>query len=128
MTEYTTYPRTFVETAQGNNGWGPLVASIVGAAVGYVIGRNNNGCGNNGWNNGNCGGNGCQTCFQQGEYSGESRAADNFIAQKVNGIENMLVAMNNDAKDQRISDLLSQLTGHLKTAAEFGEDFKPDFG
>ena len=25
-------------------------------------------------------------------------------------------------------DLLSQLTGHLKTAAEFGEDFKPDFG
>lgn len=102
MNEYTAYPHV-VETSSVGNGWAPLIAAGFGGVVGYFLGRNNNGCGNG------CG-NGCngQTAFQQGEYTGEARAADNFIAQKVNTLENMLVAMNNDAKDQRIAELTAK--------------------
>jgi hypothetical protein len=112
MNEYTTYPGTHVVETSGS-GWSPLVAGGIGALVGWIAGRNT-GPGWNNWNGGGCGGGywggngGCQTCFQQGEYAGESRAADNFIAQKVNGLENMLVAMNNNMKDQRINDLVAK--------------------
>lgn len=105
MSEYY-YPRA-VESSNCGMG-GSWLAAVVAGVVGYVVGRNNN-CGNN-CNNGcgnGCGNNG-QTTFQQGEYAGEARAADNYIAQKVNGLENMLVAMNNDAKDQRINDLIAR--------------------
>lgn len=105
MSEYIYYPPRNADYCSGNGGgWTTVISAIVGGVVGYFAGRNNN-CGN-GWNNG-CGNNG-QTTFQQGEYAGEARAADNFIAQKVNGIENMLVTMNNDAKDQRINDLIAR--------------------
>jgi hypothetical protein len=112
MNEYTTYFPRVVETNNTNSGWGPLVASIIGGVVGYVVGRNNNGCGNyNGWGN-NCGGNGfnggCQTCFQQGEYTGENRAGINYIAQTVNGLESKLVDMQIGMKDQRINDLVAK--------------------
>ena len=99
MNEYYPNPRV-VETSGTGNIWGPLVAAGVVGLFGYFIGRNNNGC-----NNGPCcGGNSGQTVFQQGEYAGEGRAADNFVANQVNKLENMLVAMNNDMKDQRISE------------------------
>ena len=103
MSEYMGYPR-IVETSGGGNGWWPVIAAGVGGVIGYFVGRNNNGCGNGG----NCG-NGGQTVFQQGEYAGESRAADNFIANQVNKLENMLVAMNNDMKDQKISEQASKI-------------------
>lgn len=92
MNEYAAYPATrVVETSNGMGGsW---LAAVVAGVVGYVVGRNNNGCGNGG-----------QTAFQQGEYTGEARAADNFIATQVNKLENMLVAMNNDMKDQKINE------------------------
>lgn len=107
MNEYATvYPRTVVETSNVGSGWGPIIAAGVGGVIGYFLGRNNNGCGNNCGNN--CGNPGGQTAFQQGEYAGEARAADNFIATQVNKLENMLVAMNNDAKDQRIADLTAK--------------------
>lgn len=105
MNEYATmYPRPVIETSNNGvgNGWGPIIAAGVGGVIGYFLGRNNNGCGNG---YGNPGG---QTAFQQGEYAGESRAADNFIATQVNKLENMLVAMNNDVKDQRIADLTAK--------------------
>jgi hypothetical protein len=88
---------------------GSWLAAVVAGVVGYVVGRNNNGCGN--WNNcgnGGCGGGGGQTTFQQGEYAGEARAADNYIAQEVNGLKNMVVAMSSEAKDQRIADLVAR--------------------
>ena len=103
MSEYY-YPRAVESNCGMGGSW---LAAVVAGVVGYVVGRNNNGCG---WNNG-CGngcGNGGQTTFQQGEYAGEARAADNFIAQKVNGLENMIVALNNDSKDQRIADLTAR--------------------
>lgn len=104
MSEYIYYPPRSADAPAGG-GWTTVISAIVGGVVGYFAGRNNN-CGNN--CNGNGCGNGGQTVFQQGEYAGEGRAADNFIAQKVNGLENMLVAMNNDAKDQRINDLIAR--------------------
>jgi hypothetical protein len=105
MNEYATYYARPAESTAIGNGWGPMISAIVGGVVGYFVGRNNNGC-NNGCGNG-CG-NGGQTAFQQGEYTGEARAADNFIAQKVNGLENMIVALSNDSKDQRIADLVAR--------------------
>lgn len=106
MNEYTAYPRV-VETSGVGNGWGPLVSAGIGGVIGYFLGRNNNApCGN--WFGNGCY-NGGQTAFQQGEYTGEARAADNYIAQKVNGLENMLVAMNNDFKDQKISEQANKI-------------------
>lgn len=103
MSEYI-YPRSADTPAGG--GWTTVISAIVGGVVGYFAGRNNN-CGNwNGCNNG-CG-NGGQTTFQQGEYAGEARAADNYIAQEVNGLKNMVIAMSSDAKDQRIADLVAR--------------------
>lgn len=105
MSEYIYYPPRNSDRCEGG-GWSTVIAAVVGGVVGYFAGNGRNGCGNN-WNNNGCG-NGGQTVFQQGEYAGEGRAADNFIAQKVNGIENLLIALNNDAKDQRISDLMAR--------------------
>ena len=106
MSEYIyTYPPRMAETGSGG-GWTTVIAAIVGGVVGYFAGGRNNGCGWNGCNNG-CG-NGGQTTFQQGEYAGEARAADNFIAQEVNGLKNMVVAMSSEAKDQRIADLTAR--------------------
>lgn len=105
MNEYATYYARPAESTAIGNGWGPMISAIVGGVVGYFVGRNNNGC-NNGCGNG-CG-NGGQTAFQQGEYTGEARAADNYIAQEVNGLKNMVVAMGCDAKDQRIADLVAR--------------------
>lgn len=104
MNEYIyTYPPRMAETGSGG-GWTTVIAAIVGGVVGYfAAGRN--GCGNGG--NGNCNNNG-QTTFQQGEYAGEARAADNYIAQEVNGLKNMVVAMSSEAKDQRIADLTAR--------------------
>lgn len=82
MNEYTSYPATrVVETS--NNGWGPLLASVIGGVVGYVVGRSNNACAN-GCANACSANGGCQTCFQQGEYTGENRAGINYIAQTAN--------------------------------------------
>ena len=104
MTEYMSYPRTVVETNSGvGNGWGPLVAAGVGGVLGYFFGRNNNNC--NG--SGNCGG-GCQTCFQQGEYTGENRAGINFIAQEVNKNNNAIVALASEMSSNRINDLVAK--------------------
>jgi hypothetical protein len=108
MSEYFYYPPRSADYCSGNGGgWTTVFSAIVGGVVGYFAGSRN-GCNGN-WNGcGNGCNNGGQTVFQQGEYAGEGRAADNFIAQKVNGLENMLVAMNNDAKDQRINDLIAR--------------------
>lgn len=103
MNEYTTYPRTVVETNNGiGNGWGPLVAAGVGGVLGYFFGRNNNGC-----NNG-CGHGGNQTCFQEGEYVGENRAGINFIAQEVNKNNNAIVALASEMNQNRINDLVAK--------------------
>lgn len=115
MNEYTTYPGTHVVETSGS-GWSPLVAGGIGALVGWIAGRNTGPGWNNwnGWNGGGCGGGywggngGCQTCFQQGEYTGENRAGINYIAQELNGTRNMLVALSNDMKDQRINDLVAK--------------------
>ena len=101
MNEYANYPRV-VESTGNASGWTAVIAAGVGGVLGYLFGRGNNG-------NGGCsGGGGCQTCFQQGEYTGENRAGINYIAQTVNGLGNKVDAMNNDLKDQRINDLVAK--------------------
>lgn len=103
MSEYY-YPRA-VESSNCGMG-GSWLAAVVAGVVGYVVGRNNNGCGWNGCNNG-CG-NGGQTTFQQGEYAGENRAGINFIAQEVNKSNNAIVALAAEMNQNRINDLVAK--------------------
>lgn len=104
MYEYS-YPR--VVESGCNMGSGTWLPALVGGFIGYFFGRGGNGCGNGWGNGGGCNGNG-QTQFQQGEYTGESRAADNYIAQELNGLRNQVTAMEMSAKDQRIADLTAK--------------------
>ena len=95
----------------GNNGWSALFAAGVGAVGGYLLARNNG----NGWNGNNCGGaSGCQTCFQQGEYTGENRAGINYIAQTVNGNSNAIKALGDTLMSQKITDQANEIQA-LKT-------------
>ena len=95
----------------GNNGWSALFAAGVGAVGGYLLARNNG----NGWNGNNCGnGGGCQTCFQQGEYTGENRAGINYIAQTVNGNSNAIKALGDTLMSQKITDQANEIQA-LKT-------------
>jgi hypothetical protein len=103
MNEYY-YPRA-VESSNCGMG-GSWLAAVVAGVVGYVVGRNNNGCGWNGCGNG-CG-NGGQTTFQQGEYAGENRAGINFIAQEVNKNNNAIVALASEMNQSRIADLVAK--------------------
>ena len=65
--------------------------------------------------NGNCGnGGGCQTCFQQGEYTGENRAGINYIAQTVNGNSNAIKALGDTLMSQKITDQANEIQA-LKT-------------
>lgn len=115
MSMYATnsYPQ-IVETSPVGSGWSPLIAAGVGGVIGYFVGRNNGPCGGpaGGWGYGSpaCG----QTVFQQGEYTGESRAADNFIAQTVNGLSNKLDALTNSMAQQKITDQANEIQA-LKT-------------
>lgn len=94
----------------GNNGWSALFAAGVGAVGGYLLARNTgNGCGGN-----NCGNGGCQTCFQQGEYTGENRAGINYIAQTVNGNSNAIKALGDTLMSQKITDQANEIQA-LKT-------------
>lgn len=108
------YGRTYYDGGcvnNGNNGWSALFAAGVGAVGGYLLARNN---GANGWN-GNCGnGSGCQTCFQQGEYTGENRAGINYIAQTVNGNSNAIKALGDTLMSQKITDQANEIQA-LKT-------------
>lgn len=99
MYEYSGYPR-MCESGVGN-GWSSLVAAGVGGVLGYFFGRNNNG----GCGTGNAG---CQTCFQQGEYTGENRAGINYIAQEVNKNNNAIVALAAEMNQNRINDLVAK--------------------
>jgi hypothetical protein len=107
------YGRTYYDGGcvnSGNNGWSALFAAGVGAVGGYLLARNNG----NGWN-GNCGnGGGCQTCFQQGEYTGENRAGINYIAQTVNGNSNAIKALGDTLMSQKITDQANEIQA-LKT-------------
>jgi hypothetical protein len=108
------YGRTYYDegcVSSGNNGWSALFAAGVGAVGGYLLARNNG----NGWNGNNCGGaSGCQTCFQQGEYTGENRAGINFIAQEVNKANNAIVTLGTTLAQQKITDQANEIQA-LKT-------------
>lgn len=112
MSMYTTsYPA--VETVRTSDGWGPLLAGGVGGVIGYFVGRNNGfgpGCGA-AYGTVPAGG---QTVFQQGEYAGEARAADNFIAQKVNGLDAKIDALATAFAQQKITDQAQEISA-LKT-------------
>lgn len=116
MSMYTTNYPQIVETSPVGSGWSPLIAAGVGGVIGYFVGRNNNSpCGGSGLGGGyGCGCNGGQTVFQQGEYTGESRAADNFIAQTVNGFGNKLDALAASIAQQKITDQANEIQA-LKT-------------
>lgn len=92
------------------SGWSALFAAGVGAVGGYLLARNNG----NGWGGNNCGANGCQTCFQQGEYTGENRAGINFIAQEVNKANNAIVTLGTTLAQQKITDQANEIQA-LKT-------------
>lgn len=104
-------------------GWGPLWGGVIGGIGGYLIGRNNGGA--FGYN-APCGvvaPNNCQTCFQEGEYTGENRAGINFIAQTVNRNQDEIQAVNANVnaqfaslKDQKIQDLMAE-NAALRTQA-----------
>lgn len=101
-------------------GWPALWGAVIGGVGGYLVGRNNGFGGCNApaatmaWNGCNTSG-GCQTCFQQGEYTGENRAGINFIAQKVTNNEDQILAVNANVnaqfaalRDQKIADLMAE--------------------
>lgn len=108
-----------------SNGWSALFAAGAGIAGGYLLARNTNG-----WNNGfaypyaapfvagavgTCAANsGCQTCFQQGEYTGENRAGINYIANVVNANSKAIADLGNTLAQQKITDQANEIQA-LKT-------------
>ena len=96
-----------------SNGWSALFAAGVGAVGGYLLARNNG----NPYNayNGSCGAvAGCQTCFQQGEYTGENRAGINYIANEVNANGKAIAELGNTLAQQKITDQANEIQA-LKT-------------
>lgn len=99
------------------NGWAP-VGAVIGGIGGYLVGKNNafggNGCGVA------CGnalqGGGCQTCFQQGEYTGENRAGINFIAQQTNANAQLIREGFAAINQQKITDQANEIQA-LRTQA-----------
>lgn len=100
------YGRTY--EVGGSSGWSALFAAGVGAVGGYLLARNNG--------NGNCGGGngGCQTCFQQGEYTGENRAGINYIANIVNANSKAIADLGTTLAQQKITDQANEIQA-LKT-------------
>lgn len=104
------------------NGWGPLWGGVIGAIGGYLVGRNINSDANGNCGNASCGA-GCQTCFQQGEYTGENRAGIDYIAQQVSANAQEIRAVNANVNarfdailQQKIADLMAEKTA-LQTQA-----------
>lgn len=96
-----------------SNGWGPLWGAVIGGIGGYLVGRNNT-------FGGSCGGavvnGGCQTCFQQGEYTGENRAGINFIAQQSNANAQLIREGFAALNQQKINDQANEIAA-LRTQA-----------
>lgn len=106
------------ETVTNNtgSGWGPLWGAVIGGIGGYLVGKNN--AFGNGF--GSCGnamqGGGCQTCFQQGEYTGENRAGLNFIAQQPNANAQLIREGFAAINQQKITDQANEIQA-LRTQA-----------
>lgn len=106
------------ETVTNNtgSGWGPLWGAVIGGIGGYLVGKNN--AFGNGF--GGCGnamqGGGCQTCFQQGEYTGENRAGLNFIAQQTNANAQLIREGFAAINQQKITDQANEIQA-LRTQA-----------
>ena len=103
------YGRTYEGGCGTGSGWSALFAAGVGAVGGYLLARNSNG-----YNGGNCGGGNCQTCFQQGEYTGENRAGINYIANEVNANGKAIAELGNTLAQQKITDQANEIQA-LKT-------------
>lgn len=61
-------------------------------------------------------GGGCQTCFQQGEYTGENRAGINFIAQQTNANAQLIREGFAAINQQKITDQANEIQA-LRTQA-----------